>query len=198
MRTLVLGMVIVVIVFLLGILVGRASAPKSATEIIKETLKDTVIITKTDTLTVIIPGEKIYINDTLYVFIPVQTGGFRVLDTLFIEKWQNLIEISERLLLKIEARKDIELKLERDINLNWLGSRASITIYSGTGGVDKIVWEPSVLKDLIGVRLVEQKYRVWLGGGLSWTPSNITPLVSVGLQRRNLLLYGGFGKKQQL
>jgi len=159
----------------------------------KQVVRDTVFLTRRDTIKIKLPGQivcdTIKSKDTTYITITVPTGGgLLALDTMFATKWQELLEVTEKIMIKLDARGTLDFN--RDIEFKWYGSKTQIEIkYNEKNRSLSVTYTPTVLRDLVPVSFKVTSRKFAIGGGMILTNQGIYPFGKLGYYYRNDLLF---------
>jgi hypothetical protein len=185
------------LLFAIGFWIGYRTGEKEIDWAINQdkklVVRDTVFLTRRDTIKIKLPGQivrdTIKSKDTVYITITVPTGGsLLALDTLFTTKWQELLEVTEKIMIKINAKGTLDFN--RDIGFKWYGSKTRIEIkYNEKNRSLSITYTPAVLQDLVPVYFKVTPRKFAVGGGILFTNQSIYPFGKLGYYYRNDLLF---------
>jgi len=191
------------LLFAIGFWIGYRVGSKQTDEIINQDkrliVRDTVFLTRRDTIKIKLPGQIVHdtikSKDTVYITITAPTGGsLLVLDTLLTTKWQELLEVTEKIMIKLDAEGTLDFG--RDIRFKWYGSKTQIELkYNEKNRSLSVTYTPTILQDLVPVSFKVTPRKFAVGGGILFANQNIYPFGKLGYYYRNdLLLYIGIFK----
>jgi hypothetical protein len=185
--------------FWIGYRTGEKEIDVTTNQDKKLVVRDTVFLTRRDTIKIKLPGQivrdTIKSKDTVYITITVPAGGsLLALDTMFTTKWQELLEVTEKIMIKLDTKGTLDFS--RDIGFKWHGSKTRIEIKYNEKSRDlSITYTPAVLQDLVPVYFKVTPRKFAVGGGILFANQSIYPFGKLGYYyRNNLLFYIGIFK----
>jgi hypothetical protein len=111
-----------------------------------------------------------------------------VLDTMLTTKWQELLEVTEKIMIKLDAEGTLDFG--RDIRFKWYGSKTKVEIrYNEKNRSLGVTYIPAVLQDLVSVSFKVTPRKFAVGGGIVFVNQGIYPFGKLGYYYRNDLLF---------